>query len=213
MSEVKQLDPIAVCRLIVKLAPSDVDEAELRAIFGGVVLKSMSEVAQAFNVSAATVRNTWRRDGMPGTAKRGTTKENKFPLADVLLWWLKRHVDVSKARGADQYTDRLRLAEVTRAEATAKREVRRLQAEEGRHVEIDIVRSEWAEALTTLRDGILEIPRHVKPMLPAKVADQTVAEMDRLIRHKLTRLSEQPVTDFVKGEHRNGNGHHKGLSN
>lgn len=212
MSELKQIDPLAVCRLIVKIAPSDLGELEIRAIFADVVLKSMSEVAQAFNVSAATVRNTWRRDGMPGTAKRGTMKENRFPLADVLLWWLKRHVEVSRARGADQYTDRLRLAEVTRAEAAAKREVRRLQADEGRHVEIEIVRSEWAEALTTLRDGILEIPRHVKPMLPAKVADQTVAEMDRLIRLKLTRLSEQPVTDFVRGEYRNGNGHPEAVS-
>src|SRR3972149_5662724 len=111
MSERSQLDPKDACRLIVGLVPSTIDEQLSREVLGSVLLTSMSDVAQAFGVSAATVRNTWRRDGMPGTAKRGTIKENKFPLADVLIWWLRRNAAAATARGATPDTIRKQAAD------------------------------------------------------------------------------------------------------
>lgn len=204
MSEVKQLDPASVCRLIVALGPSKIDETEIRQVLGGVVLTSMSQVAQAFAISADTVRHTWRRDGMPGEAKRGTSKGNKFPLDEILIWWLKREGRATVARGKDEYTDRIRAAEARKIEAAAEMAERQLQQAAGQHVEVNLVRSEWTTWLTAFRDAVLEIPRHIKPMLPSKVAERVSAEVDRRLRHELTALSERQFSKSMNGVNHNG---------
>ena len=206
MSEKNQLDPKEACRLLIGLSPGSVDEKLIRDVLGNVVLGSMSEVAQAFGVSAATVRHTWRRDGMPGEAKKGTSKSNKFPLADILIWFLKRAGANAKSRGVDEYTERLRKAEVEAAEARLRHELRKEQQQTGKQCDVAQVRSEMASIFGVVRDGLLELPRHMKPMFPATVAEEAAAEMDRLIRLELTRMSEMNPEDFVKGVDEDGQG-------
>jgi phage terminase Nu1 subunit (DNA packaging protein) len=206
MSEEKQLDPKAVCRLFVTSEPAVVDESAIREAFGGLELTSMDEVAQAMGVKAHTVRNSWRRDGMPGTAKRGTKRHNKFPLAEIIVWHLQRQQSASVARGRDEYTDRLRVAEVKRAEATAQLAEMRIEEASGQMVPIGLVRAEVAGWLTDFRDGVLDIPRHIKPMLPTKIASRVVSEVDRRLRLELTALSERKQTNFKNG----ANGHVNG---
>lgn len=202
MSDAKQLDPKAVCRLIVALEPSAIEEALIREVLGDVVLTSMSEVAQAFGVSAKTVRHTWRRDGMPGEAKRGTTAGNRFPLADILIWWLKWQRKTSESRGRNEATDRKQIADAERAELAAMRERRALEREQGEWVSKAQVRSEWNAGLAVLSNDILGIPRDIKPLLPAKIAVDTTQEIERLLRLALVRISERDATQLEV----NGNG-------
>lgn len=204
MSETNQLDPVKVCRLLVGLLQGSVDETLIREVLGTSVVRSAPQVAQAFGVSDATVRNTWRRDGMPGKAKRGTNKANEYNLAEILLWWLNRERDAAKGRGRDEYTDRMHAARAEREEVELQMARRKLERETGSTVELAVVRSEVADYITNVRDNLLEIPRHVKPMLPSKVAEEATAEIDRLIRLELTKLSEMEPGDFTKGV--NGHG-------
>jgi phage terminase Nu1 subunit (DNA packaging protein) len=210
------IDACAVVRLVMATCGAS-DEGLIRAALGNASVTSITAVAGAFGVAESTVRNTWRRDpSMPGTAKRGTGQRSRYVLADICLWALKRAAAARNGRAAQnnahQRTDvaREELNAIELESARLGLEIRRAKHGEvyGDLVSASIARSEWSCALTVLRDGILEIPRHVKPMLPAKVADQTVAEIDRVIRHKLTQICETGCDKVAERlRHQNGQPH------
>lgn len=185
-SDPQQLHAKDAVRLALALEPSRLDEPVIREILGDRAVKSLSEVAQAFGVAAATVRHTWRRDGMPGDAK-----QKRFVLADVLVWWLRRAEANSKARGADEYTKRKREAETTTAEVEAQLKQLRLERETGEFVSVALVRSELGSALSMLRDDLMTMPEQLMPSLPAKQAGAIAAEIERQIGIFLTGLADR----------------------
>lgn len=189
--------PAAVVRLIVGMGATAVDEAGIRGALGDATWTSQSAVAAAFGVTVATVKHTWRPNGMPGDGKA-----RRFPMADVLIWWLRRNAANVLARGADEHTERKRRAEAIKAEADAKSAERRMLREEGSLVSVDVVRSVWNSSLSVLSNDIMAIPRGIKPRLPVKVADDVTADVDRQLRLALVRISEKRVEDFT--EDKNG---------
>ncbi|MGD9632181.1 MAG: hypothetical protein AB7G28_20720 [Pirellulales bacterium] len=202
MSEVVQVDAIAACRLFIQSQPMSIDEPAIRSLFGGVVLGSMDQVADAMGVAAKTVRNTWRRDGMPGEAKRGTIKANKFPLAEIVIWHLRKLEKAAAARGKDEYTDRKRAAETMSAEIDAQRKQREFERQEGQWMAIEHVRSQWNAALGILSNDIMGIPRDITPVLCKKCSSNAGGEITHQLRLALTRVSERQISDLEV----NGNG-------
>lgn len=201
MSEAVQVDAIAACRLFVQSQPTSIDEPAIRSLFGSVVLGSMDQVADAMGVAAKTVRNTWRRDGMPGEAKRGTLKSNKFPLAEIIIWHLRKLEKASIARGKDEYTDRKRAAETASAEIDAKRKQREFERQEGQWLNLEHVRSQWNSMLSVLSNDIMGIPRDVAPVLCKKCAGLAGTELTHQIRLSLTRASEREVQPLEVNGH------------
>lgn len=197
MSNEKQIDPMAACRLFVNSNPATIDEPLIREVFGDVVLTGMDQVAQAMGVAASTVRNTWRRDGMPGVAKRGTKKANQFPLAEIIVWELNRRLAATAGRGQNEDTKRKQSADARKAEIDAMRAERAFEMEQGKFLSVDVLRSQWNAGLAVLSNDIMAIPRDVKPALCAKCAKEGGPEIERRLRNALVRVSERSLEEVL----------------
>lgn len=181
-------------RLALALGPSRVDEAVIRDVLGDRSVPSLSQVAQAFGMAAATVRHTWRRDGMPGDAKA-----KKFVLADILIWWLQRKAANAEARGADEFTKRKREAETLVAEFEAQIKGTKARHVQGEYVPLVSVQQVLRGMLNVVRDAFLTIPRKWNPRFPVKYASEWTVELENDIRAVLTIIAEKPTDDFLEG--------------
>lgn len=193
--EVGNIEAAAVVRLVMLLDPGCVNELAIKEAFGDTSVESLSEVAQAFGVAAATVRHTWRRDGMPGDAKAKC-----WPLGEILIWFLKRKLANAVARGSDELTKLKKEAETRIAEAEARIKERKAEVTEGEFVPLAAVQATLRGMLNVFRDTMLNIPRQLTPMFPAKYASQWTEEVDRLIRNCLTIVADKPIEDFMQQE-------------
>lgn len=203
---IQQIDAAATVRLIMSRCSAG-DEDLIRASLGRATVTSLPAVAKAFDAKESTVRNTWRRDGMPGSAKRGPGQRGRFVLADICIWLLKRadQADEGRRRSSSNGNVRTDAAreEFNAIELESARlglELRRAKVAEltGDLISLSICRSEISSVFSMLRDDLLEIPRHIKPTLPPKMADRVVAEIDRIIRVDLARLSEQSQDRIIE---------------
>lgn len=185
-----ELDGRTAIALIWKMRPSVVDEDELRRLFSGLAAVSLSDVAQVFGVSAATVRNTWRRDGMPVIeSRRGVGC--KVSLVEVLIWLLKRELKNEAARRIDEDTKRKRFAEADSAEIDRDLRRIRLEREEGEFVSVAITRSEFGSALSLVRDDVMSWPEQVLPLLPPKQAAEIVENLETHLGKSLNALADR----------------------
>jgi phage terminase Nu1 subunit (DNA packaging protein) len=204
------IDAGAVVRLVMATCSAS-DEGLIRAALGDVVLSSMSEVAQSFGVSAATVRHTWRRDGLPGTVRRGPGRRGHFPLADIVLWLLKREQAARAGRAqtnnghprSDADCEELAAIELESARLSLEMQRSKAALMRGNMIDVPTVRAEIGAALSVFRDRILDLPQFIRPVLPARAADVAAAECDRICRHALTHLAENlssAIEQRTKGE-------------
>jgi transposase-like protein len=198
MTEAAAIEAKDAIRLALALEPATCNEQVIREVLGDRSVESLSEVAQTFGVAAATVRHTWRRDGMPGDAKK-----KHWPLADILIWFLKRNTKNAEARGADEFTKRKREAETKAAEADARIKERKAEEVEGVYVRLDIVLAVIKGIVNVAR--LMAIPRKMTPMFPAKAAAQYTAETERMLRHTLTMLSETTPDRVIERMKDDGN--------
>jgi phage terminase Nu1 subunit (DNA packaging protein) len=208
-----QLDVGAVVRVLVQLSSPE-DESLIRQALGDVVVEGIPALAAIFDLSDATIRNGWARQGLPRHTVRGRGKRTTFRLADVLMWYLHREAAAGKGRRrqltnghADAAREELSAIEVESARLGLA--LRRAKVAEltGDLLSVSVCRSEIATVFTLLRDDILQIPRHIKPMLPNKLADRVTTEIDRLIRIDLTRISDQSQEQIIERVKENGNAH------
>jgi phage terminase Nu1 subunit (DNA packaging protein) len=195
MAESENIDAVAAIRLAVMLYRSELDVDLVRSVLGDRHVKSLSQVAKAFGVKETTVRNTWRRGdaGMPGDAKRKC-----FVLADILIWYLTMKETAAAGRGENELTRRKQDAEARLAEANANLRERKDKRDEGAFAPVAQMRAEWSSFLSVLRDDVLSIPDDVKPMFPAKQADQLKDELERRLAKALSALAERPIDRFLE---------------
>lgn len=165
-------------------------------VFGDSAAKSLTEVAAAFGVSVATVRHTWKSNGLPSVGKRGSGSTAKY--ADVLKWLIARDTRNAIARGSDELTKLKKEAETRIAEAEARIKERKAEVTEGEFVPLVAVQATLRGILNVFRDTMLNIPRQLTPMFPAKYSAQWTDEVDRLIRNCLTIIADKPVEDFIE---------------
>lgn len=173
-------------RLLLALSPSTCDESVIRDVLGDRAGKSLSEVAQAFGVAAATVRHTWRRDGMPGDAKA-----KWFGYADILIWFLKRNNANAAARGVDEFTNRKRSAETRAAEAEALIKERKAEQVAGEYTATEVSASVISGSANSLRDGLMAIPREAKEYVGKKYQSDLETFLRTRIGGELTAFSER----------------------
>ena len=180
-----------VIRLLIQSSPANCDEPLIREVLGERAAKSLSEIAQAFGVAAATVRHTWRRDGMPGDA-RG----KRFVYADVLIWYLKRNNANAAARGVDEFTQRKRAAETRKAEFDALITEQRAQRATGGYIAVATAISGVRGLAATLRDQVADIPRRMEIRFPPKHAKESVADLETMLRNALQAFTERSISEI-----------------
>lgn len=193
MSAGQQIDVSAAIRLLLSCKPSNIDEAVIREVLGDMHVSSAAQVARVFGVSYTTVKTSWRPGDMPGDAKAKV-----WPLAEILIWLLKRDAGNGQPRSEDKIAKRKREAEMHTAEATQRIKQRQAEREEGMFVSVEVVRSEWSSWNAMFRDDVMTIPDDIKPMFPAKDAERLTDELNRRLAKSLDALSERPMDEFIE---------------
>jgi phage terminase Nu1 subunit (DNA packaging protein) len=188
-----QIDVGAGIRLLITCKPTDIDEAAIRETLGAAHVASASAVARIFGVSYTTVKTSWRPGGMPGDAKAKV-----WPLADILIWLLKRDAGNAAPRTEDEVGKRKREAEMHTAEAVQRLKQCQAEKEEGRFVSVEVIRSEWSSWLAMHRDDVMSIPDDIKPMFPAKDAERLKDELERRLAKAYEALAERPMDEFIE---------------
>ena len=191
MADDGKIEAAAAIRLVLALESGCLNELAIKEAFGDAAVDSLSEVAQAFGVAAATVRHTWRRDGMPGNARAKC-----WPLADILIWFLKRKLANSIARGADDYTQRKREAETRAAEADAAIKEKKVEVITGEYLPLSVAVSVVKACANKFRDGLMGVSRKLQPMFPPRYQVQLTEEVDREHRNLLTAFCEASTSDL-----------------
>lgn len=175
----------AFCRTILKLAPQKPDIEALRELFCDFAWPTLSAVAKSFGVSANTVNQSWRNNGLPG-------KPGEWPAVEIVVWLIERNRREAARDDAapDPHRQRVREIELARSELELRRLVREEDASEG----VTINRVEAVAALGSLlsRGGewLGEIAGEVEPMLPSTCAKEISSHIQRSIADVLQRLSE-----------------------
>lgn len=181
---------------LLKLKPAVADRVAIIAAMGGsdTVVRTMPEVAAAFDVRPSTIRQSWKQAGMPGA-------NGKYSLAKIAEWRIEHERQNETAKSASsRHRDELNDIEIESKRLDLMERRARFDAGAGLLVEKDQVRREVAALLAVLQKSLLAIPRQIMPFLPAKVADTVAAEVEKKIRHALKALSEMCSTQIMKGK-------------
>lgn len=160
-----------------------------RQVISGVV-STLAAVAQSFGVSFSTVKQEWRRSGMPGCA-------GHWDLAEIAAWKSLREKNPAalEAGGSKSEEDRAEFrrrlaADVRIREADARRRERENRLAEGGIVLRDDVDRAFAEMIVAVRTAFKRIPRKLMPRFPADQAVELAAEIEREIDDVLNMLSK-----------------------
>lgn len=161
----------------------------IRELVGSVELKTLKEVADAFDVSQETVKTGWRPMGMPGQA-------GSYDLAEVIAWKIGRQLRAegrASVQGEEEVSvalDRKRLADARKAEADAEGRERENAVAVGNILYRDDVERELAEMIIAARENFLRIPREMLPRFPKHVAEDLRGELATKIEASLTVMAE-----------------------
>jgi hypothetical protein len=172
------------CGLILRLRPSNIDEAAIRRVLGKRCVRTLQELAKEFGVSATTLRANWRQQGMPG---RG----GAWPLADILIWRLRHEAAIAPRLQADQHSERLRQIEVEKAEADLRKRLRDEDRDEGRTINRDTALAATGAIIGLEHEMLAQIGPRLEPRLPLHLAKQFTVELNREINRVLHWLAEQ----------------------
>ena len=166
------------------------DADAIHALIGDVRLKTLAEVARAFNVSPDTIKTGWRSAGMPGQA-------GNYPLAEIIAWKLARQLRAQGREpiaGGDEVTltalDRKRQADARKATAQAAKEERSNEIQEGNCLYKDEAEQVLSQLIIQTRENFMRLPRAMVPRFPTDIADDLHGELERRIRDILTQMAE-----------------------
>jgi len=181
-------------RLVALALDGRLTPEEITKSFGGKKFKSYTEAAKGHSVSVATVRHTWKPNGMPSVGRRGSGSE--IDAAESLNWRESRKAKNEESRGSNEFTARKRDAETRAAEADARIKERKAEVAEGQYVALAVAVSVVKGCANALRDGLMGVSRKLAPMFPAKYAAQWTADVEREHRNLLTAFSETSIADL-----------------
>lgn len=188
--KLSECDGKAALKLFFKMQPAVIDETELRNVFGHLAAASLSEVATTFGVESSTVRNTWRRDGMPVIAsQRGVG--SSVSLVEVLIWLLTRNKKNVVARGGSDLTQQLNALELRRVDAVTRIQERKADVIEGGHAPVWAAQAWLRGVLNLVRDGVMAVPPKYRTRFPAKFANEWVGDMENDLRGVLTMIADK----------------------
>lgn len=192
--ESQQIDIRDAFRLVLLAIDGRLTKDERRKAFEGLNFKSYAELAKYAEVRVATVRHTWKPNGLPSVGVRGSG--STINAADTLDWLDVRNVKNTEARGTDEFTKRKREAETLTAEAEARIKQLKIEQSEGEYAPVPMLLSIIGTMANRLRDAFLRLPDKYKPTWPSKYAQEWSTNMETDIRAILTMASEIDETDI-----------------
>lgn len=165
-----------ICKSLIDLSPQKPDPESIRALVGDYTFKTLPEVAAAFGVSANTVGQSWRQNGLPG-------QQGNYPAVDVLLWRLERNLAEQERYNltGDEIAKRLKQIELNEAELALASQIRKDELERGLSVPVEAGRQQVARVLAVLRQTFSNIPRQ----LQVAYGEACASEADKMIRNAL----------------------------
>ncbi len=160
------------------------------AVVGNAKAKSLGQLASWFGVSVNTIKTGWRRSGdMPG-------REGAWPLAEILLWKLRRDVapaETEEAQTRRSSLDRKREADARKAEADASAKELKNSVAAGQLLHRADVEREMSEHIAVVRHTLTRIPAQLLPQLPKKLAHSTSEIVRQEIERALNLLADLSI--------------------
>lgn len=163
----------------------------IQSELGDAHVESLAAVAKAFGVSYTTVKTSWRPGGMPGDSEA-----NRWVLADILIWLLERDVSNLETSGGNEFTKRKQDLQLRDLDAVARIRERKAQVVEGEYMLASTAVRVVRARANLLRDKLMGIDREIRPMLPAKYAQQCIKEVHRYFRNALMAFVEASIHDI-----------------
>ncbi len=186
----QQID--GACARVLALQPRVFDRDAIKALVGDRVVASMPLVGKEFGVSAITIRQGWKANGMPGG-------DGKYRLVDILIWRLEHNKKNEKyTKSRTEGSSRMKEIELERAEVALASAKASYEESGGQLVAREQVKAEVSAMLSVFSKTLLDIPRSLAPLLPEKFVSTIVPESEKLIRHALRALSEKAHQTYLK---------------
>lgn len=177
-----------LCAILVAMRPSSFDRKQIVSLIGGDrSVSSMPMVAKEFGLSSATIKQSWKANGMPGG-------DGSYPLADIVMWKLQHDRDNEKhTRSANSTTELIRQIELDDKRFEFEQKQQKAMLEAGKVMLVAEVQADLYALITMVREMLLTVPRSMAPMLPTGIADETLTELTKQLRHCLTALANGRV--------------------
>jgi hypothetical protein len=145
-------------------------------------VRTLREVAAAFNTSYQTVRQSWRANRMPGV-------NGKWDLAEIAIWKRSRLRDPAQKGPADDtraiQRSRLEIELRCRQEDLAAK-ARENQRAQGDMVSRDDVNREVGEIFANIRHQLQRLPAILQPFFPVdqqiELAQETRNQINNILR-------------------------------
>lgn len=138
------------------------------------IVRTLKEVAAAFQVRYDTVKKEWRANGMPG-------KPGAYNLDEIAAWKKLRLREPTADDDPVELQRRKRLAECRVKEAQAERlELANRIAREGLLRREDVHR-EWSEHIIAAKNILERAARKMMPHFPAKNRTRLAGELDQIL--------------------------------
>lgn len=150
------------------------------------------QVAETFGVTTRTVHN-WLNEGVP-VLRNGGRAGNKFPLAELIQWWVERQVRANAEDGVLDYTaERARLTfhQANIAEMDAEKQ-------RGNLWPMETVQLLLQRIIGNGRSKLLAIPGKFRNRLP-DLGDEAYQLQEELIHEACEELAEDKLPGGIRG--------------
>lgn len=146
------------------------------------MIVNRAQLAEIFGVNVSTI-DAWGRRGMPSTKKVGKGTPSEYDSAVCIEWRIDKRreeaLPITPKAGETnaQELKRRRLeAETIIAELDQEKKLIELTEKKGKLVFIDDANAAIIDAVTTLRQRLLTIPRRLTPLVLGETDDRIVSD-------------------------------------
>lgn len=145
---------------------------------------------------------------MPGDAKA-----NEWPLAEILIWLLKRNDKNCRPAAKRPGTgDRKKDAEIRKVEAEAQLKEIAVEQKEGEFISSELVGSDFSAAMAIIRDEFMALGRSIMPQFPKSQAVELRQFVDRQVERVLNAAADKLEAAVEKHKRKKGDEYVEPLS-
>lgn len=175
--------PPGLFGLILAASQSRLDPSKLRSIVGAVTVRTLDQVAAAFDVSPNTVKQSWRSAGMPGSPGR-------WPLLAILEWRIEHEAKNAK-RFSGTADDRQAEADARKTELQVEKLELEMAETAGRLIDREVAGTAFRSILSELAEASATIGEEMETEFPIEIAQEKVETIKRMFNRILTAAAEK----------------------